>query len=120
MTSLKLLYVEDNRQVRESICELLESRDREIFACATAEEALSAFSAGDFHIVMTDISLPGLSGTELTKRIVAIKPAQWVILCSGYVMPQDLSKLGPNVRSLLKPFDTEDLETLVREIAFTL
>lgn len=119
MTSLKILYVEDNRQVRETICELLESSEREIRACATAEEALSAFSADEFHIVMTDISLPGLSGTELTKRIVATKPAQWVILCSGYPMPQDLRKLGANVRSLLKPFDMADLETLIRGIVLT-
>jgi two-component system, cell cycle response regulator CpdR len=119
MGSLKLLYVEDNRQVRETICELLESSDRDIHACASAEEALSAFEADDFHIVVTDISLPGLSGTELTKRMVATKPAQWVILCSGYAMPHDLSKLGSNVRSLLKPFDVEHLEAMMREIALT-
>jgi two-component system, cell cycle response regulator CpdR len=119
MRLLKILYVEDNRQVRETICELIENSDREIHACATGEEAWSAFNAHEFHIVVSDISLPGLSGTELTKRIVAAKPEQWIILCSGYALPKDLTKLGANVRSLLKPFDVEDLEALIGEVALT-
>jgi two-component system, cell cycle response regulator CpdR len=117
MKYMKILYVEDNLQIRQTICELIERDDREIHACATAEEAWSVFNENEFDIVVTDISLPGFSGTELTKRIAVSKPEQWVILCSGYALPQDLSRLGPNVRSLLKPFDIEDFEALIREIA---
>jgi two-component system, cell cycle response regulator CpdR len=119
MKSFKVLYVEDNLQLRETICELIESGDREVHTCVTAEEAWAVFNASEFHLVITDISLPGFSGTELTRRIVAVKPEQWIILCSGYALPQDLSKLGSNVRSLLKPFDVEDLEALISEIALT-
>ncbi len=117
MKPLKILYVEDNYQVRETIRELIENSDREIHACATAEEAWPAFNTHEYHLVVTDISLPGLSGTELAKRMVAAKPEQWIILCSGYALPKDLTKLGTNVRSLLKPFDVEDLEALMDEVA---
>lgn len=117
MKPLKILYVEDNCQVRETICELIETSDREVHAYATAEEAWSVFNTDEFNVVVTDISLPGLSGTELAKRIVAAKPEQWIILCSGYALPKDLTKLGANVRSLLKPFDVEDLEALMGEVS---
>jgi two-component system, cell cycle response regulator CpdR len=113
----KLLYVEDKPLIREAVCELMRSPDREICACASAEEAWDAFSDQAFDLVITDISLPGLSGTELARRIVMAKPMQWVVLCSGYPLPQDLSSFGTNVRSLPKPFEIEDLEALVSEIS---
>ena len=117
MKIFKLLYVEDEPQIREAVCELMQAPDREICACASAEEALEAFGAQAFDLVVADISLPGLSGTALTRRILMAKPAQWVTLCSGYPLPHDLSSLGTNVRSLPKPFEIEDLEALVIEIS---
>lgn len=119
MKLFRVLYVEDKVQIREAISELIQADGREICACETAEEAWDFFNASEFQLVVTDISLPGFSGTELTRRIVAAKPQQWVILCSGYALPQDLSTLGPNVRSLLKPFEVEDLEALISNIAST-
>lgn len=116
MTQLNILYVEDNSQVRNTICELLESDTHTITACASAEEAFTSLSARLYDIVLTDISLPGLSGADLARRVIASRPEQWVVLCSGYQLPEDLSKLGVNVRSLVKPFDIEDLYALFDEI----
>ena len=120
MTQLNILYVEDNSKVRNTICELLQSDARAITACASAEEAFTSLSVQRYDVVLTDISLPGLSGTELTQRVVASRPDQWVVLCSGYQLPQDLTKLGVNVRSLVKPFDIDVLEAMLDEIVATL
>lgn len=116
MTHMNILYVEDNQRLRNTISELLECDTRTITACASAEEALILLNTQRYDVVLTDISLPGLSGTELTRQVVASRPEQWVVLCSGYQLPQDLSKLGVNVRSLLKPFDIADLDQLLDEI----
>lgn len=120
MKPFRVLYVEDKLEIREAICELIQAQGREIHACETAEEAWDAFNASEFHLVITDISLPGFSGAELTRRIVAAKPGQWVVLCTGYRLPQDLSTLGTNVRALSKPFEVEELEALIIEIASAL
>ncbi len=117
MKSLKILYVEDNPQIRATVCELLESGSQKVVSFATAEDALIAFEKNSFDVVLTDISLPGLSGTDLARRVLAAQPAQWVVLCSGYALPSNLTKLGPNVRSLLKPFELAGLESLLEEIA---
>lgn len=118
--SLNILYVEDNQQIRDTVCELLEGDSRKITAFANAEDALVAFAKNSFDVVMTDISLPGLSGTDFARRVLAAQPAQWVVLCSGYAMPPNLTNLGPNVRSLLKPFELEELESLLDKIAIAM
>src|ERR1700683_123311 len=53
---------EDNPEIREMACELLAEDSREIVALATAEDALNAWGRGKFDILITDISLLGMSG----------------------------------------------------------
>ena len=116
MKSLSILYVEDNQELRDTFLEMLEGDGREVVACSNGEEALAAWQARVFDVLVTDISLPGMSGTDLARRILARDPAKWVVLCSGYEYPYGLASLGPNVRSLPKPFELEQLEALVDEI----
>ncbi|MEP7099530.1 MAG: response regulator [Burkholderiales bacterium] len=116
MQTCSILYVEDNDDVRELIGMLLEGAARELVQCASGEAALAALAQRPFDILITDVSLPGLSGTELARRALAANPRQWVVLCSGYEFGQALHTLGPNVRSLPKPFEAEDLDALLSEI----
>lgn len=117
MTPLRILYVEDNDDLRENIGMLLEADDREITSCASGEAALAAFEAGSFDVLVTDVSLPGLSGTDLARKILAKHPRQWIVMCSGYAFGQALNTLGPNVRSLSKPFMLEDMDKLLAEVS---
>lgn len=116
MTGLRVLYVEDNPDLREAIGLLLEADGREIVTCADGEQALALSDARRFDVVITDVSLPGISGTELARALVARDPQQWVVLCSGYVFGDEVAALGSHVRSLAKPFELEDLESLMDEI----
>jgi two-component system, cell cycle response regulator CpdR len=110
-----ILYVEDNTDLRESIGMLMEADGREVVLCATAEEASAVCEARRFDVVITDESLPGMSGSELASRLLAADPLQWIVLCSGYDM--NSKRLGANVRSLPKPFDLDVLESLLASIA---
>lgn len=116
LRSRSILYVEDNDDIRETIGMLLEGEAREVVLCASSEAALAALAQREFDILITDVSLPGLSGTELARRVLAKNPAKWVVLCSGYEFGDSLQTLGPNVRSLSKPFEPEELERLLAEI----
>ena len=70
MKQLRMLYVEDNDELRETFQEMLEDDQREVVACATAEEALVLWDASHFDVLVSDISLPGMSGTDLARRMV--------------------------------------------------
>ncbi|MEO8154010.1 MAG: response regulator [Rhizobacter sp.] len=116
MANVHILYVEDSEDLRVTIGMLLEGPGREISTCATAEEALATLTEREFDILVTDVSLPGMSGTDLARKLLAVKPERWIVLCSGYEFGDAVRKLGPNVRSILKPFEPEDLEALIVEI----
>lgn len=116
MSPLRVLYVEDNDDVRELIGELLLDEGLDVTPCETAEQALARFTVGGFDFVLTDVSLPGVSGTELAKRLLALEPALWLVFASGYAMPISEATWGPRVRALLKPFDAEQLGDLLAEI----
>lgn len=116
MKQLRLLYVEDNTELRETLQEMLEGEQREVVACASAEEALVLWSASHFDVLVSDISLPGMSGTDLARHIIARHPERWVVLCSGYEYGDALRALGPRVRALAKPFELDDLDSLMEEI----
>jgi two-component system cell cycle response regulator CpdR len=116
MKTLSIMYVEDNTELRDAPAGMLAGPGREVAALATAEEALVAWEANAPDLLVTDIGLPGLSGTDLTRIVVARKPAQWVALCSGYEHGSHTARLGQNVRALPKPFELEQLDALINEI----
>ncbi|KQW43335.1 hypothetical protein ASD88_14740 [Pelomonas sp. Root662] len=114
--ALRVLFIEDNADLREQITYLLEELGLEVEACATAEDALATYAPEKFDLVMTDVSLPRMSGVDLARAILRQQPDTWLLFSSGYAMGDDLSAFGPNVRALLKPFEIPDLELLLDEI----
>jgi CheY-like chemotaxis protein len=113
---LRVLYIEDNELVREITCDLLADAAREIVAVATGEEALSAFEQRPFDIVVTDVSLPAMSGFELVRRVKQLAPSTPVILASGYPLNIEDCRLGTRVRTITKPFDAPELEALIEDL----
>lgn len=113
---LRTLFVEDNAELREQIGCLLEEEGLKLVSCASAEEALQAYAPEKFDLVVTDVSLPCISGVELARAILRRSPQAWVVFSSGYPMGNDLSDFGPHVRALLKPFELQDLQHLTAEV----
>ena len=117
MVALSILYIEDNDHLRETIGMLMEGDGREVVLCANAEAALQACSERHYDLVVTDVSLPGISGTELARRLLRDDPQRWIVLCSGYHFGADIARLGANVRALNKPFELDELDALIAEVA---
>jgi DNA-binding response OmpR family regulator len=113
VNAVTILYVEDSDDLRDTIGMLLEAPGREVVCCATAEEALAILAEREADIVITDVSLPGMSGTDLARKLLAEQPERRVVLCSGYEFGDAVRQFGPNVRALLKPFEPEEMEALV-------
>ena len=111
----KILVVDDDDTIRDTLYELLS----EEYLCQTAKTAEKAFArleADSYDVVLTDISMPGLSGLELLGHIRQKFPDTPVIMISG-IGDQDhaqgLIKLGA-FDFLLKPFSLEVVEKSVR------
>ena len=72
---LRILYVEDNDLVRDITCEFLALPNRSVMAVASAEEALEVFEPNAFDIVVTDVSLPAMSGLDLARQLLQRAPS---------------------------------------------
>jgi two-component system cell cycle response regulator CpdR len=115
---LRILYVEDNPVVREVTSELLAHEQRQVIALATAEEALDAFKVNHIDVVITDVSLPVMSGLDLARNILNVKPTLPIIIASGYALNFALENWGPNVRTILKPFDAREIDSLIMDVCY--
>ena len=110
-----ILVVDDDDVIRDTLCELL-STDYSCQTANTAEEALAKLEAQDFDVVLTDISMPGLNGKELLKKVVKLYPGTTVIMISGHgdqVEAENLLSHGA-FAYLLKPFRLEIVEESVK------
>lgn len=114
--SLKILYVEDNTLVREVTAELLAQEQRHIVACADAEQALEMFRENSFDVVITDVSLPVMSGIDLARNLLRVKPHLPIIIASGYALDFGLENWSANVRSIIKPFEGPQIEALISDL----
>ena len=113
---LRILYVEDNPIVREVTAELLDQEQRRIVALSTAEEALREFNDHEYDVVITDVSLPAMSGLDLARKILDLNPRAAIIVASGYVLDLNLQMWGPNVRAIVKPFEAAEIDALIAEL----
>ncbi|MPQ55367.1 PAS domain S-box protein [Duganella sp. FT27W] len=101
----RILLVEDEPELRETTAELLELLGHQVTACGDASSALAALDGGEFDIMLTDISLPDLSGEVLAARALALRPGLRVIFASG----QTPRSMLDGAQLLLKPFSIEQL-----------
>jgi CheY-like chemotaxis protein len=113
---LRILYVEDNELVREVTIELLVQDGRDIVAVETAEQALAEFAKQPFNLVITDVSLPVMSGLDLARSLLAQDSNLPLILATGYALDFKLQTLGTRVRSVTKPFDGPEIDAVIEEV----
>lgn len=111
-----ILVVDDDETIREALYEFL-SEKYECRTAETAEEALARLEADTYDLVLTDISMPGLSGLELLGHSRQKYPDTPVIIISGITdkaHAEGLIKIGA-FDYLLKPFRLETVGESVKK-----
>ena len=109
-----ILLVEDEPAVRGLFALSLRRDGYFVLEAANGAEALDVVgAAGRVDLVVTDVVMPIMKGTELAKRLRETYPDLRFIFVSGYVVHDEL---GPNAVLLQKPFLREDLVRKVTDV----
>lgn len=115
---MDVLLVEDNHEVSLITVEYLTELGHRAVAVTDAESAVVQLAERSFDAVLTDVSLPGMSGIDLAKELLEKYPDLPVVISSGYGALNAELMLGlrqPNVYVLPKPFDMPTLQGTLNE-----
>ncbi len=82
----RILFVDDEKPLTDIGREMLQSCGFEVVTRTSSVEALEAFKhkAHDFDLVITDQTMPNMTGLELAREILKIRPNMPIILCTGF------------------------------------
>jgi len=115
-----ILLVEDEDTVRRLAKRLLERQGYTVLEAAGGQAAcrLADEWGADFHLLLTDVVMPGMSGRELHRTLAAKRPGLRVLFMSGYtddaIAHHGVLKEGTSL--LQKPFTADSLNRKVREV----
>jgi DNA-binding NtrC family response regulator len=110
-----VLIVDDDPAMRELVCDVLKDRGHDCTAVGGAQEALQQLTQKDYAVVLTDLRMKGMMGTELLTEIKRSYPDTGVILMTGFGSVEtavEAMKRGAT-DYLTKPVKTEDLVRVV-------
>lgn len=113
---MRLLIVEDEKDLREAIAEGLRIDGYAVDTCNNGEEAYHLLYVEAYDLVVLDLNLPGMDGLEVLEKIRDEKPELKVLILSARNSVDDKITgldLGAN-DYLVKPFDFAELEARIR------
>jgi CheY-like chemotaxis protein len=113
----RILFVDDEEYLAQMGSALLGRLGYQVTAFTDPQKALAAFIAapGSFDALVTDLTMPGLHGSDLVSRVHQVRPDLPVIITTGYSGPHDQERaraMGPH-RVLEKPFSVEKFSELL-------
>jgi len=114
----RILLVDDEDEVVATLQQMLEGLGYEVAALTRSPEALDTFRARpqDFDLVIADQTMPQLTGADLARKMLGLRPELPIILCTGFsesVSPEKARALG--IREfLIKPIGTRVLAEAIR------
>jgi len=111
----RILIVDDELEITEILADLL-SEDYDCQKAGSAEQALVRLQQSEFHLVISDITMPGMSGLEMIPQVKALSPNTVVVMISGMQTVESAIgalRLGA-FDYLMKPFDLRQVEAVVK------
>lgn len=113
MLPKRILVVDDEPFVCDAVRMMLEFDGHEVTTAGAPRDALAFYRPGNFDLVFTDFSMPGMNGIEFTKAIRSIEPNQRVIVITAYA--EVLPPTGADA-VIPKPFLLDDLRQTMAKL----
>ena len=116
----RILLIDDEEQIVSMEQQMLENLGYEVTARTDSTEALKEFSEQpqNFDLVITDMTMPHMTGDELAQKLLDIKPDIPVILCTGFnedITEEKALSMGIQ-KFVMKPVIKNDLATTIRTV----
>ena len=116
----RVLFVDDEEALALVAQRMLERIGHTVTACTDPNAALAHFRnhPDDFDVLVTDLSMPGLSGFELSRAVLALRPRLPIVLTTGWVRGQDeAAARDVGIRELvLKPLSMGELNQVIDQL----
>lgn len=116
----RIFFVDDENELAELGKEMLETLGYRVTIWTSSIEALESVRIApyDIDLVITDMTMPSMTGLEMSREILKVRPDLPIILCTGY--SDGLNETGQKEtgikKVLLKPFEIGNLAKAIREI----
>jgi two-component system CheB/CheR fusion protein len=116
----RILFIDDEEMLAEMGKIMLERLGYKVTVRTSSMEALSTFQnqPDQFEAVITDQTMPGLTGVELARRMLRIRPDIPIILCTGYsnLVNEEQAKVIGIKGFIMKPMAKKDIAQLLRAV----
>ena len=116
----KILFVDDEEPIVEMAHEMLERLGYDVISVKNSEEALALFRRqhNQFNLVVTDLTMPNMTGEELAREMLRIRSDIPIIMCTGFseVVPPEKAKEMGIKEYIMKPFLNRELAVSIRRI----
>jgi two-component system, cell cycle sensor histidine kinase and response regulator CckA len=115
-----VLLVDDEDILMEMGRDILQSLGYQVTATTDSRKALEIFRSGhnQFDLVITDMTMPGMTGADLSKEILKLRSDIPIVLCTGFseLINEEKAK-GLGIREfLMKPLNIRDLAEVIRKV----
>lgn len=119
-SELTVMLVEDEPLIRMDTAEMLQDLGHIVVEAGSAEEAITALQTVPVDVLVTDVNLPGMSGPELARHALGLRPELGIVFATGDRYVQGMDQLASSaVTILLKPYDPAGLARAVASVAET-
>ena len=119
---MTVLFVDDEESLRVSVSRLLRKRSFRVIEAADGPGAIDSFNNSDpncVDVILLDVTLPGMRGSEVLDELRRIKKDVKVVVCTAYSQETALTEFaGRQVNGFIrKPYRSDDLVKVLRDVA---
>jgi CheY-like chemotaxis protein len=120
MLSARILYLDDEEALVFLVKRMLEHLGHRVTAFANSDAAYAAFAAApaDFDLVLTDMSMPGMSGVEFAEKVLAVRSDALVVIATGHIQDKDVARANAaGVHEVIqKPSSVEEMARTIDRV----
>ncbi len=116
-SQVHILVIDDDENIRKVVCAILNDKGYKVDAAGSGNEAIVKTAQNHYDLILVDIRLPDMEGTELLTRIHDTVPRIRKIMVTGYPTLQNaVSAINQGADAyIMKPFDVEKMLSTIQE-----
>jgi DNA-binding NtrC family response regulator len=112
----RILIVDDEPQIRAFLCLTFERAGYDVNTAGNGPDAIALCEVEDFDVVLSDVTMPGMSGHQLLQWVSEQRPKIRTALMSGYDVVRGRCAASPVHHLIAKPFQPKEVVSFVGQL----